>query len=70
MSVRSRFREVILPVLLIPSLIPVLASAVHATVATSWRARQLSLATLQPLIVMAAIYAILGFLLFDAVLDD
>ena len=69
MSVRSRFREVILPVLLIPSLIPVLATAVHATVATL-AGERLTLAVLQPLIVLSAIYAILGFLLFDAVLDD
>jgi len=69
MSVRSRFREVLLPILLIPSLIPVLAAAVQAT-ATSLRGEALSLAALQPLIVMAGIYGILGFLLFDPVLDD
>lgn len=69
MSVRSRFREVILPVLLIPSLIPVLASAVHAT-AAALRGDSITLAVVQPLIVLSAIYAILGFLLFDAVLDD
>ena len=69
MSVRSRFREVILPVLLIPSLIPVLATAVHATAATL-AGEPLTLAALQPLIVLSSIYAILGFLLFDAVLDD
>jgi heme exporter protein B len=69
MSVRSRFREVILPVLLIPSLIPVLASAVHATSAVLGGAA-LSLVAVQPLIVIAAIYVILGFLLFDFVLDE
>lgn len=69
MSVRSRFREVILPVLLIPSLIPVLAAAVHATSAVLGGAA-LSLAALQPLIVMAGIYGVLGFLLFDYVLDE
>ena len=56
MSVRSRFREVILPVLLIPSLIPVLASAVHATTETL-AGEPLTLAALQPLIVLSAIYA-------------
>ena len=69
MSARSRFREVLLPVLLIPSLIPVLASAVQATTATLAGAR-LSIPAVQPLIVIAGIYAILGFLLFDPVLDE
>lgn len=69
MSARSRFREVLLPVLLIPSLIPVLASAVRATAATLG-GEALTLAALQPLVVIAGIYAILGFLLFDPVLDE
>lgn len=69
MAVRSRFREVLLPILLIPSLIPVLAAAVQAT-ASILRGEALALAALQPSIVMAGIYAILGFLLFDPVLDD
>lgn len=69
MSVRSRFREVLLPVLLIPSLIPVLAAAVRAT-AGVLEGTALSVASVQPLIVMAGIYAILAFLLFDAVLDE
>lgn len=69
MSVRSRFREVLLPVLLIPSLIPVLAAAVQATAAAIGGER-LTLAAVQPLIVIAGIYAVLGFLLFDPVLDD
>jgi hypothetical protein len=30
----------------------------------------LTVATVQPLIVMAGVYAVLGFLLFDFVLDD
>lgn len=69
MAVRSRFREVLLPILLIPTLIPVLAAAVRATAATLAGA-VLTLADVQPLIVMAGIYAILGFLLFDPVLDE
>lgn len=69
MAVRSRFREVLLPILLIPTLIPVLAAAVRATAATLAGAA-LTLADVQPLIVMAGIYAILGFLLFDPVLDE
>jgi len=69
MSVRSRFRDVLLPVLLIPTLIPVLGAATRASAATlagdspPWDA-------LQPLIVTSAIYTILGFLLFDFVLDE
>ncbi len=69
MSVRSRFRDVLLPVLLIPTLIPVLAAAVRAT-EESLEAGWPGLATLQPLIVIGGVYAILSFLLFDYVLDE
>ena len=69
MSVRSRFREVLLPVLLIPTLIPVLAAAVHGTTATMG-GETLTLPLLQPLIVIGGIYLILCFLLFDFVLDE
>ncbi|MEZ4332881.1 MAG: heme exporter protein CcmB [Myxococcota bacterium] len=69
MSARSRFREVLLPILLIPTLIPVLAAAVRATTATL-AGPGLTLPLAQPLVVMAGIYAILGFLLFDPVLDE
>lgn len=69
MSVRSRFRDVLLPVLLIPTLIPVLAAAVQAT-AASLGGDFPSLDSLQPLIVIDGIYLILSFLLFDYVLDE
>jgi heme exporter protein B len=69
MSVRSRFREVLLPVLLIPTLIPILAAAARATTATL-AGESLTLALLQPLIVIGGIYLILCFLLFDFVLDE
>ena len=69
MSVRSRFREVLLPVLLIPTLIPVLAAAVSGTTATV-AGEALAITTLQPLIVIGGIYFILCFLLFDFVLDE
>ena len=69
MSVRSRFRDVLLPVLLIPTLIPVLAAAVQATTA-SLGGDFPSLDSLQPLIVIDGIYLILSFLLFDYVLDE
>ena len=68
MSVRSRFRDVLLPVLLIPTLIPVLAAAVNGTTATL-AGEALPFAALQPLIVIGGIYLILCFLLFDYVLD-
>ncbi len=69
MSVRSRFRDVLLPVLLIPTLIPVLAAAVNGTTATL-AGEGLPFAALQPLIVIGGIYSILCFLLFDFVLDE
>ena len=69
MSVRSRFRDVLLPVLLIPTLIPVLAAAVQAT-AASLGGDFPNLAALQPLIVIDGVYLILAFLLFDYVLDE
>lgn len=69
MSVRSRFRDVLLPVLLIPTLIPVLAAAVRGTTATL-AGDGLPFSALQPLIVISGIYLILCFLLFDFVLDE
>ena len=69
MSVRSRFRDVLLPVLLIPTLIPVLAAAVNGTTATL-AGDGLPFAALQPLIVIGGVYSILCFLLFDFVLDE
>lgn len=69
MSVRSRFRDVLLPVLLIPTLIPVLAAAVKGTTATL-AGDGVPFAALQPLIVIGGIYLILCFLLFDFVLDE
>ena len=69
MSVRSRFREVLLPVLLIPTLIPVLAAAVRGTT-RSLAGESVGLGLLQPLIVIGGIYLVLSFLLFDYVLDE
>jgi len=69
MSVRSRFRDVLLPVILIPTLIPTLATAVRATAATMARDFP-SLAALQPLIVISGVYLFLSFLLFYYVLDE
>ncbi len=69
MSVRSRFRDVLLPVLLIPTLIPILATAVRTTAATL-AGDFPSLASLQPLIVISGVYLVLSFLLFDYVFDE
>jgi heme exporter protein B len=69
MSVRSRFRDVLLPVLLIPTLIPVLAAAVQAT-AAGLGGTFPGLDSLRPLIVIDGVYLILSFLLFDYVLDE
>lgn len=69
LSVRSRFREVLLPVLLIPTLIPVLGAAVRGTTATL-AGGAVSISLVQPLIVIGGIYLVLSFLLFDFVLDE
>jgi heme exporter protein B len=69
MSVRSRFRDVLLPVLLIPTLIPVLTAAVRGSAAT-FAGEALPFDALQPLIVIGGVYLILCFLLFDFVLDE
>lgn len=69
MSVRSRFRDVLLPVLLIPTLIPVLTAAVQASLAT-FAGQVPPFATIQLLIVIGGVYSILCFLLFDFVLDE
>jgi len=69
MSVRSRFRDVLLPVLLIPTLIPVLTAAVRGSAAT-FAGEAPPFEVLQLLIVIGGVYSILCFLLFDYVLDE
>jgi heme exporter protein B len=69
MSVRSRFRDVLLPVLLIPTLIPVLTAAVRGSTAT-FAGEAPPFDALQLLIVIGGVYSILCFLLFDYVLDE
>jgi heme exporter protein B len=69
MSVRSRFRDVLLPVLLIPTLIPVLTAAVQGSAAT-FSGEAPPFEALQLLIVIGGVYSILCFLLFDFVLDE
>ncbi len=68
-SVRTRYREVMLPLLLLPLLVPVLLAAVDATAGLletgtlRWRPIQL-------LIVTDAIFLIVSFTSFEYVLDE
>ena len=69
MAVRTRFREVLLPVLLLPALFPVLAGGVTGTAqvlrdgAPGWDSIQL-------LLVVDGIYWIISFLGFEYILDE
>ena len=68
-AVRTRFREVMLPLLMLPLLWPLLSAAVRAT-------QQLlidgsvAFAPFQFLIVTDGIYLIVSFLVFEYVLDE
>ncbi|MCH2171693.1 heme exporter protein CcmB [Myxococcota bacterium] len=68
MAVRTRFREVMLPLLMIPPLLPVLAAAVEATVGLFTEGK-VPPGSLQLLLVADGIYCIASFILFDYVLD-
>jgi len=69
MAVRTRFREVLLPVLLLPALFPVLAGAVRGS-AELLADGSVSFASLQLLIVVDGIYLVVSFLGFEVVLDE
>jgi heme exporter protein B len=69
MSVRTRHREVMLPLLLLPLLAPVLLGAVRATTQLL-TAGTLPWPSVQLLIVADAVYAIVSFLTFEYVLDE
>ncbi len=68
-AVRTRFREVMLPLLALPLFIPVLLSAVTATRVLLDNGG-LSAAALQLLVVTDAVYLIVSFVTFDFVLDE
>jgi heme exporter protein B len=68
-AVRTRFREVMLPLLLLPLLVPVLLGAVRATAALL-ETGALPFDALQLLLVTAATYLIVSWLVFDYVLDE
>jgi len=68
-AVRTRFREAMLPLLLLPLLVPVLLGAVRATSGLLADGR-LAFEPLQLLLVTDAVYLIISFLVFDFVLDE
>lgn len=68
-AVRTRFREVMLPLLMLPLLIPVLLASVRAT-ASLLADGTVDFAPIQLLIVTDSIYLIVSFIGFDFVLDE
>jgi len=68
-AVRTRYREVMLPLLLLPLMIPVLLGAVGASTALLERGA-LPSAALRLLVVVDAVFLIGSFLLFEYVLDE
>ena len=69
MAVRTGFREVLLPVLLLPALFPVLAGAVEGSLAAV-QGVSIPFESLQLLIVVDGVYLVVAFLGFDYVLDE
>jgi heme exporter protein B len=68
-AVRTRFREVMLPLLLLPLLVPVISGAVRAT-SDLLSEGTVPFEPVQLLLVTDAVYAILAFIGFDYVLDE
>jgi heme exporter protein B len=69
LSARTRHREVLLPLLLFPLLVPLLLACVGAT-RSIFAGEAVPFATLQLLIVCDAVYLIVSFLCFEYVLDE
>jgi heme exporter protein B len=69
MAVRTRFREVLLPIMLLPALFPVLAGAVEGT-AEVLQAGAPAFESIQLLLVVDGIYWIICFIGFEYVLDE
>lgn len=69
MAVRTRFREVLLPILLLPTLFPVLAGAVRGT-SSVIAGEGIPFEAVQLLVVVDGIYWIVSFLIFEYVLDE
>ncbi len=68
-SVRTRFRDIMLPLLMLPLLVPVLAAAVRAT-AELLATGEVPFDAIQLLLVTDAIYLIVSFIGFEYVLDE
>jgi heme exporter protein B len=68
-AVRTRYREVMLPLLILPLLVPVLLGAVSATAALL-QGEGVPRDSVQLLIVTDAVFLIVSFLGFDYVLDE
>jgi heme exporter protein B len=68
-AVRTRFREVMLPLLLLPLLVPVISGAVRATSALA-STGSTPFEAVQLLLVTDAVYLVLSFLGFEYVLDE
>ncbi|HIF96672.1 MAG TPA: cytochrome C biogenesis protein [Myxococcales bacterium] len=69
MAVRTGFREVLLPILLLPALFPILAGAVEGSLAAV-AGGPVPFESLQLLIVVDGVYLVVAFLGFDYVLDE
>ena len=69
MAVRTTYREVLLPVLMLPLMVPVLMGAVRATAALL-EDGSLPAGPLRLLVVSDAVYLIVSFLGFESVLDE
>lgn len=69
MAIRTRLREVLLPILLLPALFPVLSGAVSAS-ASIIAGQSPDFAAIQLLLVVDGIYSIVSFLAFDYILDE
>ena len=69
LTARTRARELLLPLLLLPALFPVLSGAVRATSAAI-AGEPVPLEALQLLLVVDGIYGVVGFLGFEYVLED
>ena len=68
-AVRTRFREVMLPLLMLPLLIPVLSGAVRAT-SVLLATGELPFEPIQLMLVTDAIFLIISFMGFEFVLDE
>jgi heme exporter protein B len=68
-AVRTTYREVMLPLLLLPLLLPVLVGAVRAT-AGLLESGRVPFDALQLLLVSDGVYLIISFLVFEYVLDE